>query len=166
MNLPFACAFAVLMEQIRLIMKTYSYIRTNVPRTLAFDAHEKKTYFVPSFDKYLYFLFAPTLIYRDEYPRTSRIRWSYAFARFGEVLCIILYVSFLAERYILPTMRDFGKPGVPFVYILAMIIDNALPSIIGMVCIFYAILHAWLNGMAEILRFADRMFYRVSFFFF
>ncbi len=27
---------------------------------------------------------------------------------------------------------------------------------------FYAFLHCWLNAFAEMLRFADRMFYKVS----
>ena len=29
----------------------------------------------PDFSQFLYFLFAPTLIYRDSYPMTPKVRW-------------------------------------------------------------------------------------------
>ena len=61
-------------------MKSYSYIRENVPKVL-YPWHKDDEYgpavwyegqmspHVGSFSQYFYFLFAPTLLYRDHYPR-------------------------------------------------------------------------------------------------
>lgn len=72
-ELSIGLSFALLMEQVRFIMKTYSFIRLNAPRVLTYKNHQKNpnasTDVIPSFNKYLYFLFVPTFIYKDEYPR-------------------------------------------------------------------------------------------------
>ncbi|OWK08419.1 SOAT1, partial [Cervus elaphus hippelaphus] len=39
---------------------------------------------VPTVNQYLYFLFAPTLIYRDNYPRTPTVRWGYVTMQFAQ----------------------------------------------------------------------------------
>lgn len=36
-----------------------------------------------------------------------------------------------------------------------------LPGMISFLCGFYCVLHAWLNAFAEMLTFADRLFYEV-----
>lgn len=53
----------------RLIMKTYAFIRTNVPKVLAVKEQEEYKCPVPKYKKFLYYSFAPTFLYRDEYPR-------------------------------------------------------------------------------------------------
>lgn len=51
-------------------MKAHSFVRENAPRVL----HADKTIDDGlNFSRYLYFLFAPTLIYKDEYPRLVHI---------------------------------------------------------------------------------------------
>ncbi len=70
-------------------MKSYAFVRSNVPRAMRMtagnstvpekqtlpDVDEKNnsietiTDACPSFSSYLYFLFVPTLVYRDNYPR-------------------------------------------------------------------------------------------------
>lgn len=37
---------------------------------------------------------------------------------------------------------------------------SMLPGFLVLLCTFFAILHSWLNAFAEMLRFADRMFYK------
>lgn len=37
-----------------------------------------------------------------------------------------------------------------------------VPGMICLVCLFYGLLHSWLNGFAELLRFGDRQFYLVN----
>lgn len=36
-----------------------------------------------------------------------------------------------------------------------------LPGTLVLLCGFFCLLHSWLNAFAEMLRFADRMFYQV-----
>ena len=70
-----------------MLMKAYAFVRTNVPKALEFTSNIEKENSsdiddnidatsnfggespCPSFSSYLYFLFAPTLVYRDKYPR-------------------------------------------------------------------------------------------------
>lgn len=54
-------------------MKNHAFIRSNVPVILfgekVIDKEGKLLELVPSFGTYVYFLFAPTLVYRNVYPR-------------------------------------------------------------------------------------------------
>jgi hypothetical protein len=55
-----------------MMMKTYAFVRSNTPRALAYKPHksdDKEISVCPDFSKYLYFLFVPTLVYRDSYPQ-------------------------------------------------------------------------------------------------
>ncbi|VDP28477.1 unnamed protein product [Soboliphyme baturini] len=81
-DLPSASSMVVSCEQVRLIMKVHAFVRENIPRTLKYkakmlhkedgmndDDNDMNVIACPDFQRFLYFLFAPTLIYRDEYPR-------------------------------------------------------------------------------------------------
>lgn len=51
-------------------MKNHAFVRSNIPRVLvAIQKTEGRKDAVPKFQKFIYFMFAPTLIYRDHYPR-------------------------------------------------------------------------------------------------
>uniref|UniRef100_A0A3Q3JR50 Sterol O-acyltransferase 1 n=1 Tax=Monopterus albus TaxID=43700 RepID=A0A3Q3JR50_MONAL len=63
-SLPPASAAIVTHEQIRLMMKAHSFVREN---SLLSSTGPGSV--VPQVSQYLYFLFAPTLIYKDKYPR-------------------------------------------------------------------------------------------------
>uniref|UniRef100_A0A673M2P4 O-acyltransferase n=1 Tax=Sinocyclocheilus rhinocerous TaxID=307959 RepID=A0A673M2P4_9TELE len=98
-GLPPASCFILILEQVRLIMKAHSFIRENVPRV---QYLERNSLAVPQFTQYIYFLFAPTLIYRDNYPRNPCIRWGYVATM---VLCVfnsilpgvlVLFLAFFA----------------------------------------------------------------------
>ncbi|XP_051854821.1 sterol O-acyltransferase 1 isoform X2 [Antechinus flavipes] len=82
--LPPASRFIVILEQVRFIMKAHSFIRENVPRVLDATKEKSRTIPIPQVNQYLYFLFAPTLIYRDSYPRNPTIRWSYVATQFAQ----------------------------------------------------------------------------------
>lgn len=68
-RLAIAISFSILMEQTRFVMKTYSFMRTVAPRVLKRRNNKFESLTFPTLKMYLYFLFAPTLVYRDEYPR-------------------------------------------------------------------------------------------------
>ena len=73
------------------------------------DSEKPKFTGVPEFSKYLYFMFAPTLVYRDQYPRTSEqapIRWKLVLTHFGEVFGAMIYAYCLFDRYCVPVFRD------------------------------------------------------------
>jgi sterol O-acyltransferase len=54
-----------------MLMKTHAFVRSTAPRILTqkLKDENKRQANCPGFSKFLYFMFAPTLVYRDEYPR-------------------------------------------------------------------------------------------------
>ncbi|XP_076242752.1 sterol O-acyltransferase 1 isoform X2 [Calliopsis andreniformis] len=160
-DLPVASSLIILMEQLRFVMKTYAFVRTVAPRFISYKSHSDTPLpRLPDFSKYLYFLFAPTLIYRDDYPRSSKIRWNVVLGNMAEIVTIIFFVAILYERILEPTFRDFGKQPIELSIVLLGMLESIIPGILLFVCGFYLLLHCWMNAFAELLRFADRMFYR------
>ncbi|XP_045491339.1 sterol O-acyltransferase 1 [Colias croceus] len=145
---------AVSCEMFRFVMKISSIATACIPR-----CHDDPTP-LPTFKHYVYYIFAPTLLYRDSYPRTKRIRWDVVLFHFAEVAAIIFYNSFLWERFILPYWSDYGKsPKVEAGTVVRGMFACVLPGLISFLCGFYCLLHAWLNAFAEMLTFGDRLFY-------
>ncbi|TRY57175.1 hypothetical protein DNTS_003266 [Danionella cerebrum] len=141
-TLPPASCFIVILEQVRLIMKSHSFIRENVPRIESLERN-KSSVAVPQFTQYMYFLFAPTLIYRDSYPRNPRIRWGYVATKFSQFRNISLQLFDLRAMVL-------------------CVFNSILPGVLVLFLAFFAFLHCWLNAFAEMLRFGDRMFYKMT----
>ena len=79
-DLPPVPALFLSVEQVRMTMKSYSFIRENAYKVLypwhKDDPTGPAVWYagqmepqVGSFSAYVYFLFSPTLLYRDRYPR-------------------------------------------------------------------------------------------------
>ncbi|XP_053966717.1 sterol O-acyltransferase 1 [Anastrepha ludens] len=176
LELTFITSSILLLESTRLLMKMHSFVRTNAARVLAgklkVDSNSSElegtknkqqstlATRLPAFSSYLYFLFAPTLIYRDSYPRTSHIRWKFALARFMEIVGIAFIYSFLFERYIKVQFENIGRDELTTASLIVKLHNMFFINNIIFLCGFYLILHSWLNFTSELLRFGDRMFYK------
>ncbi len=80
LDLPPVPALVLSVEQLRFTLKSYSFVRENAYKVLhpwhkddesgpaVWYAGQMKPQ-VGSFSQYVYFLFVPTLLYRDDYPR-------------------------------------------------------------------------------------------------
>ena len=128
-EVPFAMPLAVgfMAEQARISMKMHSYFREKLlfrryngkfavaPRSirklpLLGLALPEANYIFAEMEKFFYFMFVPTLVYRDAYPRTIRIRWSFVLVRLLEAVSIVYY-AFLIFRQVLPQFREnVGEP--------------------------------------------------------
>jgi sterol O-acyltransferase len=151
-------------EQIRLLMKSYSFIRENAYKVLypwhKDDKEGPAVWYggqmepqVGSFSAYLYFLFCPTLLYRDRYPRvTGPINWTNAAGYFVHFLTTIWYMVVLFRYFLFPA--SFKNEDLVKCYISALLLAFLLLVIIHM-CVF----HAFANLASELTRFADRQFY-------
>ncbi|XP_037681184.1 sterol O-acyltransferase 1 isoform X3 [Choloepus didactylus] len=159
-TLPPASRFIVILEQVRLIMKAHSFIRENVPRVLESAKEKSSTVPVPTVSQYLYFLFAPTLIYRDSYPRTPFVRWSYVAIQFAQVFGCLFYVYYVFERLCAPLFRNIKQEPFSARVLVLCVFNSILPGVLILFLSFFAFLHCWLNAFAEMLRFGDRMFYK------
>ncbi|XP_020295803.1 sterol O-acyltransferase 1 isoform X2 [Pseudomyrmex gracilis] len=159
-DLPIACSGIVLMEQIRFMMKNHAFVRSSVPRFLSYKPHtEVSLPICPGFSQYLYFLFAPTIIYRDKYPRTKQIKWMVIVRNFVEVILVIFYLAFITERFLAPVFSVFGTRSLDREWIVKNVLEASVPGIMFFISGNYLLLHAWLNAWAELLQFADRRFY-------
>lgn len=175
----------IVLLQVRLIMKSHAFVRSNVPRACTFKLKREGTNEpespCPGFSCFLYFLFVPTLVYRDSYPRyalhliylwlvlniciaffrTSSIRWRLVAWSFLEVVGVIFYVSFIFERLLIPQFRRFGQRRLATKSLVLLVFGSMMPTTLALLCSFFCLLHSWQNAFAEMLCFADRMFYKV-----
>ncbi|XP_012870972.1 PREDICTED: sterol O-acyltransferase 1 [Dipodomys ordii] len=159
-SLPPASRFIVILEQIRMVMKAHSFVRENVPRVLNAAKEKSSTVPIPTVNQYLYFLFAPTLIYRDSYPRTPTVRWRYVVMQFTQVFGCLFYVYYIFERLCAPLFRNIKQEPFSARVLVLCVFNSILPGVLILFLTFFAFLHCWLNAFAEMLRFGDRMFYK------
>ncbi|KAJ6657355.1 hypothetical protein lerEdw1_002522 [Lerista edwardsae] len=159
-DLPPASRAIVITEQVRLVMKAHSFIRENFPRVISSPSQKTNFVQVPQLSQYLYFLFAPTLIYRDHYPRTPTTRWSYVATKFAQVLGSLFYAYYIFVRLCIPIYRNYSREPFSLRGQVLCIFNSILPGVLIILLIFFALLHCWLNAFAEMLCFADRTFYK------
>ncbi|XP_031431372.1 sterol O-acyltransferase 1 isoform X1 [Clupea harengus] len=159
-GLPPASRFIIIMEQVRLMMKVHSFIRENVPRVLSAPKDKTNSLVLPQLTQYLYFLFAPTLIYRDHYPRNPFIRWSYVATKFSQVLGCLFYAYYVFVRLCIPQFRSISMQLFDLRAMVLCVFNSILPGVLVLFLAFFAFLHCWLNAFAEMLRFGDRKFYK------
>lgn len=161
-ELGFASVVCVLCEPTRMIMKIHAFVRSCAPRFLtnSTDKQNKKVFY-PKFSHYLYFLFAPTLLYRDNYPRSrGKIRWGYVLRMLTEVAAGAFFYSFIIDKTYLTEFKDYGLKTFTVGEIILKILNNAFYGMLTMLLMCYLMLHAWLNAFAEMLHFSDKLFYK------
>lgn len=110
--------------------------------------------------RFFYFLFAPTLIYRDHYPRSgNQIRWIQALVHFLNMLGVLAYMFLIFQSFCIPSFSDTTcHPGDVKAFVNS-VMQSMVPGMAVLIMMFYGVLHTWLNLWAELLRFGDRRFY-------
>jgi len=94
--------------------------------------------------------------------RTKRIRWMVVIRNFAEVGLAIFYLAFIMERLVLPVYHVYETQHLERKWFVKNIIECSIPGILYFITGQYLLLHAWLNAWAEMLQFADRLFYKVN----
>ncbi|KAL5106293.1 Diacylglycerol O-acyltransferase 1 [Taenia crassiceps] len=108
-----------------------------------------------------YFMFAPTLCYELNFPRTFSIRKRFLLKRVLELLCLSQVIVMLVQQWMVPVLKSSVTPFIRsrWIYTLERLLNIAIPNhLIWLLC-FYAIFHSYLNVLAELMKFADRCFY-------
>lgn len=109
-----------------------------------------------------YFILAPTVCYELNYPRTTRIRARFLLSRALEICFLLGLILSLIQQWIVPTLENsvglFGK--MNYAMMLARILKLAIPNHFIWLISFYFIFHSCSNFNAELLKFADRQFYK------
>lgn len=115
-----------------------------------------------SYTNLYYFMFAPTLCYELNFPRSPRIRKRFILRRCGEILVLLSLQYCLGQQWILPILRTLDRPLNQYSTIqnVERLLRLALPNHLLWLILFYVYFHSTLNLLAELLRFGDRLFYR------
>jgi sterol O-acyltransferase len=61
--------------------------------------------------------------------------------------------------YTPPALKNFGRVPISWSGLVELLFSGIIIALVGFTVGFYCLFHAWMNGMAELLRFADRQFY-------
>ncbi|TNN06114.1 Diacylglycerol O-acyltransferase 1 isoform 3 [Schistosoma japonicum] len=108
-----------------------------------------------------YFIFAPTLCYELNFPRTMTIRKQFLFKRIFELIFIPQLILCLIQQWILPLLSNSFTPFTEsrFSLIVERCLKLAIPNHLIWLLFFYLVFHSILNVIGEILYFGDRFFY-------
>uniref|UniRef100_A0A3P9P7Y9 O-acyltransferase n=1 Tax=Poecilia reticulata TaxID=8081 RepID=A0A3P9P7Y9_POERE len=98
-----------------------------------------------------YFVFAPTLCYQLNFPRSPRIRKRFLIRRLFEMVRRRLQ-HYKLQQWMVPTIQNSMKP----FRVCTLFVPNHLIWLI----FFYWFFHSSMNFVAELLQFGDREFYR------
>uniref|UniRef100_A0A8C5E7E5 O-acyltransferase n=1 Tax=Gouania willdenowi TaxID=441366 RepID=A0A8C5E7E5_GOUWI len=114
------------------------------------------------FSDMYYFVFAPTLCYQLNFPRSSRIRKRFLMRRLLEMLFLMQLLVGLIQQWMVPTIQNSMKPfqEMDFSRMVERLLKLAVPNHLIWLIFFYWFFHSSLNFMAELLQFGDREFYR------
>ncbi|XP_057211138.1 diacylglycerol O-acyltransferase 1a [Triplophysa rosa] len=109
-----------------------------------------------------YFLFAPTLCYELNFPRSPRIRKRFLLRRLFEMLFLIQLMVGLIQQWMVPTIQNSMKPfqNMDFSRMVERLLKLAVPNHLIWLIFFYWFFHSCMNFVAELLQFGDREFYR------
>ncbi|XP_066846973.1 diacylglycerol O-acyltransferase 1 isoform X1 [Anser cygnoides] len=109
-----------------------------------------------------YFLFAPTLCYELNFPRSPRIRKRFLLRRLFEMLFFIQLMVGLIQQWMVPTIQNSMKPfrDMDYSRIIERLLKLAVPNHLIWLIFFYWFFHSCLNAVAEVMQFGDREFYR------
>ena len=137
--------FAIVIEQVRLLMKMISIIMIN-HRSNKYGANYSNI----SLQSILFYLFAPTLVYRIEYVRTRTIEFKKRVI-FTLQFFLCFYLEYIWFRYIIP--YAYSTMNVTLDKLLLIPVSG-----LGVWFINFTVCHAYSNMTAEIFRFKDRRF--------
>ena len=108
-----------------------------------------------------FFWFAPTLTYQIAFPRSKRIRWWKVMGLFIRICLFSAFLIFLLTQTIIPYMEEFvADNDFSSQTMASTLLKLAIPNTYVWLLIFYLYFHLFMNLLAEILRFGDRVFYK------
>jgi len=129
-----------------------------VPQKLSYEVRA----YEPSLSHFYYYLAAPTLVFQLWYPRSARVRKSFVLRRLAELVFTSCLILFIVEQYVKPTLLNslvyFDNGDI--IPIVERVLKLCIPNTVVWLLIFYALFHSYLNLVAELMRFGDRVFYR------
>eukprot|EP00731_Ephydatia_muelleri_P008073 Em0004g411a len=150
-----AFCFTINVEQLRLSMKTYSFVRETAKKVItpwnkddttgpALQYAGQMEPKVGSLANYLYFLFAPTFLYRDRYPRNKGpIKWKNVILYLSQFIAALLAFLVIYQDVVIP-------PSLSRMHVLTSLLHSCVGGFVLLMLINVGLLHSWLNLHAEL----------------
>ena len=147
---------ALMMEQIRIQMKVLAF------SIESFRQHRQNrkpsASMVSTLSSFVYFLFAPTLIYRESYPKNSSRNIFQAVVMTYELVVILSFLIPIG-LWLTETASRVGLQDFTVADMFSMLYPSAVSGLLFVLLLFYGFHHLWMNIWSEILLFGDRQFY-------
>lgn len=171
-GLPIASSFVILCEATRLGMKMHSYVREKLlygfPNSFTgafgIESSQQPQIHLSSvrteLKQYVYFSFAPTLIYRDRYPTMPRqIRWLHVGVHLFNFFAGIFFTAIMFKCHTVPHFAAISMEKLTASTVAVAFISSVLPGTMVFLNLFFGVNHSLQSLFAELLSFADRRFY-------
>ncbi|XP_037532240.1 diacylglycerol O-acyltransferase 1b [Nematolebias whitei] len=109
-----------------------------------------------------YFVFAPTLCYELNFPRSPKVRKSFLLRRLFEMMFFIQLLVGLTQQWMIPIIQSSMKPleDMDLSRMTERLLRLAVPNHLLWLMFFYSFFHSSMNFTAELLCFGDRQFYK------
>ncbi|XP_030014879.1 diacylglycerol O-acyltransferase 1b [Sphaeramia orbicularis] len=109
-----------------------------------------------------YFVFAPTVCYELNFPRSAKVRMSFLLRRLFEMLFLIQLSIGLTQQWMIPIIQSSMKPleDMDLFRMTERLLRLAVPNHLIWLIFFYWFFHSSMNFTAELLCFGDRQFYK------
>lgn len=144
----------LLLHSLSVLMKIYAFLHHHRGVCIS------RNHFAAKMSHYVYFLFAPTMIYAETYPQTSRIRRSIVVERLAGIVLCGLSMYIVVEHYIYPAIVPLTTlRSLVAVELLHAYAKLLLPCSAFFLLGFFFVFEYWCNLFAELTCFADRQFY-------
>lgn len=151
-------------EMIRLFMKAHSYLRNKlyyatgpnkylqyIPACYQSNPSQCNVNrpiitmgsFIVELKRYLYFSFAPTLLYRDSYPRSGRRNFSLIISHSINFTLCIYFAFIMYRQFITGQSAIFMQTSLNTIDFLNMIFKTIMPAVVWMFLLFFALIHSW-----------------------
>ena len=162
LKLTYSLRVATMAEQIRFFFKMVSFLVENGKKNKCLQDGKESTHReAPTFKSFLYFMFAPTLIYRDQYPiAKTPTNWKLVASYAAQIVAFMIVGTALVSHQLQPRFRVIGIKTLTAHEIAGFILWSFLLAVFILLVYGYAIVHCWHNMFAEIMNFGDRLFYK------
>lgn len=110
-------------------------------------------------DHFIYYLFAPTLVFRTEYPKTEKVDMNRVLYFLIQFLLVVILDFYTIPPFVMCNFSEYGKGPYGVSTYIYNIFLGCMMGVLTLFSIWYGILHCWSNLWAEMLQFADRRFY-------
>ncbi|KAL0491079.1 diacylglycerol O-acyltransferase [Acrasis kona] len=110
-------------------------------------------------NEFTYFMVAPTMCFFRYYPRTDSIRVGYLVKQALSIIACLSIMYVMCMQFLDPVLKmtSFSEADVRTAY---LVLKVSLPWFIIWLLGSYAFFHCWLNIVAELTMFADRLWYK------